>query len=135
MTATQMTSELKRKDSFFTMYNYDEFVDICQIERDQIEGRKRDREIVLHRSIAHVLGYIEKGSLKASGELTGHDHATVIHSIRNVYNGLSINDKLYMDIITKFAQDVQSYYLSGTNKLTSALSTLENQFNKQTNNK
>ncbi len=130
MTAKEMVDELILKNEFFRRYSYDEFVDICQIERYLIEGKKRLRPIVIHRSLAQVLGYIECNSLTAAGKRTGHDHATVLHSLRNVYNGIMMNDSLFLNAINQFNRDAQNYELSINSKVSNALLLLQNQFNK-----
>lgn len=131
MTAREMTEDLIFKNDFFRRYKYDEFVDICQIERYLIEGKKRHRPIIIHRSLAQVLAYIELNSLTAAGKRTGHDHASVLNSLRNVYNGIMMNDSLFLNAIERFKRDAQKHEMAGDIKLSNALLILENQFNNQ----
>lgn len=66
---------------------------ICEhknIEFQQVLSATRKREVVRCRQLIHYFAKkMTKLSLKTIGEKTGKDHATVIHSFRDVDNAIT----------------------------------------------
>ena len=81
---------------------------VLGIDKTDLEGKNRKREIVLGRHFwRHLLRKylpVEKNTLNAVGYLTGNaDHATVIHSLRQVNNLLDCTDDFSLAYSEKYA--------------------------------
>lgn len=77
--------------------NYDilQFWNDCPFDFDQIINKSRKQELMLHRQCAMTYYVMSGRSLSEVGAKFGKDHATVISSMKNVYEALNVkNDKL-----------------------------------------
>lgn len=84
------------------------------VDIDSIFSKSRRREFVVSRQI---YSYILKNYLGSTmtlskiGEAVGHNHATAIHSIKNVENILSNENDIYHDYAEVIIKNVQSKYI------------------------
>lgn len=78
-----------------------------------LRSRTRQKDIVVARQLFFTLLKTDDyGSLTTIGKLLGRDHATVLHSIKTIYNYIEVYDKKYYP---KIKQVTDIYKLS--NKL------------------
>jgi chromosomal replication initiator protein len=72
------------------------------VERRELTGRSRTKEIVLPRQVAMYLLREDTGSslLEIGAELGGRDHTTVLHGIRQIERSLTIDPTLRSRILS-----------------------------------
>ena len=80
---------------------------VLGIEKTDLEGKNRKREIVLcrhfWRSLLRKYLPVEKNNLSMIGDLTGAiNHTTVIHSLKQVKNILTCNDDFSLAYSEKY---------------------------------
>ena len=80
---------------------------VLGIEKTDLEGKNRKREIVLcrhfWRSLLRQYLPVEKNNLSMIGDLTGAiNHTTVIHSLKQVKNILTCNDDFSLAYAEKY---------------------------------
>jgi len=59
----------------------------------QLESKNRDQEIVMWRQCLVSIAKIQGMTYAKAGEIVNQDHATVIHSIKSIYE--RVQDKQY----------------------------------------
>ena len=76
---------------------------------NEIINGGRKREIVVARQIAMYLIRLHCGhTLKSIGEMFNLHHASVIHSIRSVTDGLLVNDQVTCDTLRKVNEQMNA---------------------------
>ena len=118
-------------NGIFKNYNMYEFMEFCSVGKFEIIKKTRKEEIRKNRQLAGVFGAAHGISLKNIGEeLGGIDHATVLHGIRVVYDDMIFGSEI-KKYLTIFNDNIDDFEFNHNLKLSRALSTLQNQLNKQ----
>lgn len=131
MRTEERIKQLCNISNTFKKYDIYEFMQFCSVGEHEIIKHTRKEEVRMNRQLACVFGIANGMTLKGVGEIVGDfDHATVLHAIRVVYDDFIYGKKMkgYLNI---FHKNIEDYQLGCNIHLSSALSNLENQLNKQ----
>lgn len=102
--AAQSLDHLQQDSRLVPTLTPSEVVDgVCRyynIERDRLQGKQRDREIVWPRQVAMYLMREDTGAslMQIGAELGGRDHTTVLHGWEKVNEEVNANDRVRREI-------------------------------------
>lgn len=130
LSTIQMINALRISAPTFRNYTMEEFMKFCSVGEFDIIKKTRKSEICFNRQIACVFGISEGLTQQAVGEALNIDHATVIHSVKKIYEADLYSSKLDK-YLTMFADNIYGIYKGFTNTLSCSQINLEINFHKQ----